>query len=161
MKRRSLGLQEIEQMKKPGSIFRVLIIEDDPGRAQRLKTWLSGDVRVVVATSVGKAIGVLQRDCESVYAGILLDHDLQQQAATDTDRYLSGTNLVDVIIRNISNDVPVLVHSMNISKALTMTNRLKEAGFSVTQIPMERLTHNKLMEWLDEARSIWQELQNE
>ncbi len=44
----------------------------------------SGRIVACVATSAGKAIGVLQRDAKAL-AGILLDHDLTEQAVTDAD----------------------------------------------------------------------------
>lgn len=63
-------------MKIPKPVFRTLIVEDDPERANILQDWLPDNVRPVVVTSAGKAMGVLARDRGNVYAGILLDHDL-------------------------------------------------------------------------------------
>ena len=77
-------------MVRPGPFFRILIIEDDQERIKRLLSWMPADVRTVVTTSAGKAIGLLKRDRGNVYAGILLDHDLQEQVAAENDRYLSG-----------------------------------------------------------------------
>lgn len=88
-------------MKKPKPVLRILIVEDDPDRARRLQSWLPEGVRTVVVASAGRALGVLHRDRGSVYAGILLDHDLQEQAATDSDRHLSGSDVVDAIIMNV------------------------------------------------------------
>lgn len=51
---------------------------------QTFLEWLPADVVASVATSVGKAIGVLQRDAKEL-AGILLDRDLNEQAVTDAD----------------------------------------------------------------------------
>ena len=145
-------------MKQEYSFFRILIIEDDPDRIQRLQSWLPSNVKTVVAKSAGRAIGVLQRDKGNVYAGILFDHDLQEQAATESDKYLSGTNILDVIIKFISRDVPILVHSMNDSRAPIMANKLTAAGFYVTRLPMSMLTKSKLMQWIEEAREIWEDL---
>jgi hypothetical protein len=69
---------------------RILIIEDDANREARLKSWLPAEVRAVVATSPGKAIGILRRDSGVVYAGIVLDFDLQLRRATASDLHLSG-----------------------------------------------------------------------
>ena len=101
-------------------------------------------------------MGILQRDRGRVYAGILLDHDLQEQTITQTDRLISGSDIVKVIFRNISKDVPILVHSMNISRAPIMAERLESAGFNVTRIPMEMLTERDFLEWLEEVRDLWE-----
>ena len=66
--------------------FRLLLIEDDSERIEQFRAWLPEDARLVVAMSAGRAIGTLQRDGRGVYAGVMLDHDLQQHAATDADR---------------------------------------------------------------------------
>jgi CheY-like chemotaxis protein len=135
--------------------LRVLIIEDDRGRVRTFKSWLPEDVIPVVAWSAGRALGILERDRGNVYAGILLDHDLQQLAATGADEYLSGTQVVEAIVRNVSTEVPILVHSMNPARAPVMARRLAEAGFSVTQVPMEALDRERLGEWLQDVRAFW------
>lgn len=148
-------------MKKPKPVLRILIVEDDPDRARRLRSWLPDNVRTVVVASAGRALGVLERDRGSVYAGILLDHDLQEQAATDSDRHLSGSDVVDAIIMNVSKHVPVLVQSVNVSHAPIMADRLESAGFWVTRIPMDKLTKEKLGVWMEEVCEIWEDLHEE
>jgi len=108
------------------------IVGDDPERALQLQSWLPEDVRTLVAASAGRALGVLERDRGSVYAGILLDHDLQQRAATDSECHLCGSDAVDAIIVNVSKHVPVLVHLVNVSQAPVLANRLERAGFWIT-----------------------------
>lgn len=144
---------------KENSHFRILIIEDNPDRIHRFRSWLPVGVKIVAATRAGKALGVLQRDRGRVYAGILLDHDLQEQIATESDKYLSATNLLDALTINISNDVPILIHSMNPSCSPIMANRLDEAGFDVTRIPMAELSRGRFLKWIEEAREIWEDLQ--
>jgi CheY-like chemotaxis protein len=135
--------------------LRVLIIEDDRSRVEKFKAWLPEDVISVVAWSAGRALGILERDRGAVYAGILLDHDLQQHAATGADEYLSGTHVADAIVRNVSKGVPILVHSMNPTRAPVMARRLAEADFSVTQVPMEALDRGTLEGWLEQVRAFW------
>lgn len=137
--------------------FRLLIIEDDIERERVLKSWLPSDVKTVVAGSAGRAIGILERDRGSVYAGILLDHDLQGRLATTTDQYLDGKDIVNVIVKNISKNVPILVHSMNVTQAPVMAHRLEKDGYSVTRIPMANLTKERLQEWVGEARALWED----
>jgi len=61
---------------------RILIIEDDDAQREAwLRSWLPADVHAVVATSVGKAIGIISRDRGSVYVCIVLDFDLQLRRA--------------------------------------------------------------------------------
>ncbi len=91
----------------------------------------------------------------------LLDHDLQEQVAIESDRYLCGNDVVDIILQDISYNVPILVHSVNISRAPVMVSRLEKAGFWVTRIPMDELTEEDLAEWLQEVRDIWETFQDE
>ena len=145
-------------MKNQKPVFRILIVEDDPDRAQTLQSWLPEDAIAVLVTSAGKALGLLARDRGNVYAGILLDHDLQQQVAAKSDLYLSGEQVVDAVIRYVAKDVPLLVHSVNVQRAPVMVNKLEVAGFWVTRIPMDRLHKEQFLEWLEDAREIWDDL---
>ncbi len=135
-------------------MLRILLIEDDNGRVRIIREWLPEDVRLVHAGSAGRAIGILQRDRDA-YAGIMLDHDLQGQVATDMDFFLSGSNVVKTIIANVPSDTPVLVHSMNPEEAPKMVMTLTKSGFSVTRHPMSVLTKECLDEWLQEVRECW------
>lgn len=138
------------------SILRILLIEDDDGRARKITGWLPSDYRVVRPRSAGQAIGVLQRD-KDTYAGIMLDHDLQGNVATEMDEYLSGTNVVQKIIETVSTDVPILVHSRNRIDGPKMVRELEKKGFSVTPIPQDVLTQENLGEWLEEVRESWED----
>jgi len=135
-------------------MIRILLIEDDDSRVIKIREWLPENVRLIHAGSAGRAIGILQRD-RNTYAGIMLDHDLQGQIATDMDFFLSGTNVVKTIIANVTPSTPVLVHSMNPSDAPKMVTALTKSGFSVTRIPMRVLTEEGFKEWLDEVRETW------
>ena len=145
------------EAKSDNRFFRLLIIEDDHERERVLKSRLPPDVKTVVADSAGRAIGVIERDRGNVYAGILLDHDLQGRIATLSDHYLDGKDIVNVIIKHISKSVPILVHSMNVSQAPRMAERLERDGFLVTRIPMASLTKERLQEWVAEARESWED----
>ena len=131
---------------------RILIIEDDANREARLKSWLPADVRAVVATSAGKAIGILRRDSGVVYAGIVLDFDLQLRRATASDLLLSGHHVALAITEYVSRDVQILVHSENTSQSPLMVHDLRLAGFDVTQVPMHLLTADRFCAWLAELR---------
>ena len=144
----------------PNFFFRILIVEDDPDRIEILKTWLPDDVMTVAVTSSGKAIGLLERDCGRVYAGIMLDHDLQEQVAAESDRYLCGQDVVDAITRNIQKDVPILIHSMNLSESPAMVRRLEGSGFQVTRIPFANLSRENLTDWMEDARELWEDWQD-
>jgi CheY-like chemotaxis protein len=139
-------------MGKRKAFFRILIVEDDPDRIEKFRSWLPKDVRTNVVTSAGKAMGVLKRDPGRVYDGIMLDHDLQRQAVNKVDRSLSASDLVDSIIHCVSKDVPILIHSTNVTEAPFMAARLESARFWVTRIPMSALTQKRLLDWVVEVR---------
>lgn len=136
--------------RKQATMTRILIIEDDPNREARLKSWLPADVRAVVAASAGKAIGILRRDSGVVYAGIVLDFDLQLRRGTASDLHLSGRDVALAITEYVSRDVQILVHSENTSKRSLMVHSLRLAGFDVTQVPMHLLTAHRFCAWLAE-----------
>jgi CheY-like chemotaxis protein len=139
-------------------MLRILLIEDDNGRVRKIREWLPEDVRLVHAGSAGRAIGILQRDRDA-YAGIMLDHDLQVNIATEMDFFLSGTNVVKSIIANVPSDTPVLVHSMNPEDAPKMVLALTKSGFSVTRLPMVVMTRSDLNVWIEEVRESWEDKQ--
>lgn len=148
------------ELKQKIAIHRILLVEDDQDRADRLISYLPKQVRAVQASSAGRALGIIRADHrsrtnKSPYCGIMLDHDLQEQIVSADDAQLSGMNVVDAIVQYVSRNVPILVHSMNLSEAPTMVKKLTGSGFSVTRIPMREMTAEKLMEWLKEECEIY------
>lgn len=107
--------------------------------------------------SAGQAMGFLQRLRSGELAGVLLDHDLHQQAITTRDLQLSGSSLVDFITRFVDRDVAVLIHSQNPASAASMMERLKSSGFWVSRRPMDSLTPEFFHRWIDEVRAIWED----
>lgn len=103
------------------------------------------------------AIGALKRDGRGVYAGLILDHDLQQQAATSADLSLSGSHLVNLIIQGVDRSAAILVHSMNFSRGDAMAARLDRAGFWVTRAPMDRLSEGKFLQWVADVQDLWED----
>jgi CheY-like chemotaxis protein len=144
----------MESNPKP-TVYRILLVEDDQERADILISYLPKDIRVVFASSAGRALGIVKTDHrnrrdKSPYCGIMLDHDLQEQIVCAEEGLLSGMNVVDAIIDSVSRDVPILIHSMNPSEAPMMVKKLKSAGFRVTRMPMRELTAEKLLGWLED-----------
>ncbi len=134
--------------------LRVLVVEDTDARVDTFRSWLPTDIRLVHARSAGAAIGILRRDDGRTYAGIMLDHDLQEQAVTRMEEHLSGKDVVRAIIRGVHRDVPVLVHSMNSSGGPAMVDLLRGAHFEVTRIPMASMTRERLLDWLEDVRNM-------
>ena len=143
----------------------ILVIEDDNGRITYFHNWLLPGFRIVPTTSAGSALGLLERDKGRVYAGICLDHDLQGQAKTEKDRDLSGTTVVQNLIRCMDKSIPILVHSMNPKRAPVMVNMLRSSGFEdVTRKPMGDMSKDFFQVWLGkvrEAHEIWLEEQED
>ncbi len=52
---------------------------------------------------------------------------------------------------------PILVHSVNIQRAPVMVSKLEAAGFDVTRISMDHLKEEQLLEWVEDAREMWED----
>lgn len=137
---------------------RILLIEDDPERIERINQWLKNtDFVLIEASSGGKAKGILKKGMTGGIAGVMLDHDLEKQRLTSADMSISGTDLIKGISQSIPKHIPILVHSMNDSKSPLMAKQLNHQGYSVTKIKMEELTKSTFDEWLEEVADIWED----
>lgn len=132
---------------------RILLIEDDIGRTNIFRNWLDGTEFVLaVARSGGQALGMLIRGGTEAIAGVLLDHDLSDSPLVESDLALSTSNVLPLIMRNVSRTAPVLIHSHNVSKPIVMQRALESNGFSVTRIRFYELEYETFLIWLDEVR---------
>lgn len=144
-------------MKVPKPVLRILIVEDDPVRAAKLRELMPEDVRVVHVASAGVVIGTNIRDRGRVYAGVLLDHDLQQQTKVAADRDRDGRDVALAIATHFDNEIPVLVHSMNPEQSPELMRILEVAGFDVTRIRMSMLSPEAIAPWLAEVRESFED----
>ena len=92
---------------------RIVLIEDEPERIEKFKSWTDGTPFVLVcATSGGQALGLINHGAEGV-AGICLDYDLNTAPKTPADAVVSGTHVVSAILNKVRRGIPILVHSMS------------------------------------------------
>lgn len=137
---------------------RILLIEDSAYRIERFRKWLFGTEFVLIeASSGGRAMGILRRGGMDGIAGLCLDHDLHEQPVTVDDMSLSTSNLMNSIVLSVPRSVPILIHSMNVSKPPQMVRRLQAEGYSVTRIRMTVLTRDNFHMWLQDVRDNWEE----
>lgn len=139
--------------------FRLLVVEDNSERVELFRKWVPSNVQLIWTRSGGAALGLIRRDPGYVYGGVLLDHDLHEQAMTNEDLGLSGKQVAEALIQYFSSDIPVLVHSTNQVEAPHVVKRLEQSSFWVTHIPMYQLTHNAFSRWLSEAIDLWNAFQ--
>ena len=132
--------------------IRLLIVEDNQERIDLFNQWVPVDFAPVFATGAGRAMRIIELDAGNVFGGIALDFDLYEQPVIPSDRALSGRDVAIRITQWISADVPILIHSMNLSGALTVQNMLGAFGFSITRLPFRYLDKETLGQWLDEVR---------
>jgi len=136
---------------------RLLLIEDDADRIALFRSWIVGTPYVLIeATTGGQAMGVVSRGGEGI-AGVCLDHDLNTSPKTLQDQSTSGSNVVAAIISRIPKTVPILVHSMNVTKGDQMYRRLQGAGFSATRIRMAVLDQRRFNQWLEDVSESWED----
>ena len=134
--------------------LRILLIEDNPIRIKKFRFWVPSDVILVEARSAGQAMGFLKRIQPGELAGLLLDHDLHQQALTSNDLQLSGSDLVNLILRFVDSNVAILVHSMNPIGAENMASKLEKGGFWVTRTPMAQMDRAVFENWINEVKEL-------
>lgn len=134
---------------------RIVLIEDEPERIEKFKSWTDGTPFVLVcATSGGQALGLINHGAEGV-AGICLDHDLNTAPKTPADAVVSGTHVVSAILNKVRRGIPILVHSMSPVQGERMAARLQVAGFSTTRIRMVDLNETRFKSWLAEVTDSW------
>jgi len=135
-------------------VLRLLVVEDSKHREDTIRSWCCklGVRKLNCATSAGAALGILSRDSGRIYAGIMLDHDLQQRPHGGIDHEKCGQDVVMAIIKHIDKDVPILVHSMNDAGGAAMVRQLEDAGFAVTRVPWAEMSLGVFEEWLEEVR---------
>jgi len=149
------GLGFVKMKRIPALRPRMLLIEDDADRIALFRKWVAETPFVLIeATTGGQAMGVVSRGGDGV-AGIMLDHDLNSAPKTLSDQSTSGSNVVAAIIQHIPRQVPILVHSMNVTKGEEMFRRLRGSGFSATRIRFSALTELRCLQWLDDVADSW------
>ena len=137
-------------------MIRILIIEDNEERIDLFKRWMPADVQAIFVKGAGRAVRVIELDKGSVYAGICLDHDLDEQVVAEGEYGVNGVEVVRRVVRNISRDVPILVHSMNFGGGTSMVRMLQAQGFSVTRTPFSQMEKDVFREWLEDVRAEWE-----
>ena len=137
-------------------MIRILIIEDNEAIIDLFKQWMPADVQAIFVKGAGRAVRVIELDKGSVYAGICLDHDLNEQVVAEGEHGVNGVEVVRRIVRNISTDVPILVHSMNFGGGTSMVRMLQAQGFSVTRVPFKHMDEVVFLEWIDSVRAEWE-----
>jgi len=146
-----LNLEEMLMNQRINVRPRILIIEDNPERIEKFQSWLQHTRFLpMVANSGGQAVGMFRHGTEGV-AGICLDHDLNSNPRTESDNWVSGSDVVQQILMTVPKYVPILVHSMNTTHAPRMVKKLNSAGFSVTRIRMVILDEARFMTWLSDV----------
>lgn len=136
---------------------RLLLVEDDVGRVDLFAKWIHGTEFVLVtARSGGQAIGMLSKGFDGV-AGLMLDHDLSDSPLTTVDPHLSSSALIPLLQRRLPRHIPVLIHSHNLNKPVTMQRSLEASGHSVTRIRFSALEMEpqRFMDWIQDVRDNW------
>ena len=105
----------------PHDRIRILLVEDEERREKLFRKWLPNNFILVWARSAGQALGILQRAGKRTFAGILLDHDLDQSWRVESDANLDGRDVVAKIIEKISWDQRSQSYIENVITKITQT----------------------------------------
>jgi CheY-like chemotaxis protein len=128
---------------------RILLIEDAEHRRIHFREWMAdSEFHLVEAHTGGQALGILQRGGTETIAGICLDHDLG-------DEHASGSHIAIAIQSRIPRQVPILVHSMNVTRSGWMVSTLEHGGYSVSRIRFCILDQPRFAVWLEGVRENW------
>lgn len=136
---------------------RLLLVEDDARRVELFSRWLQDSEFVLVAAqSGGQALGMLSKGFDGV-AGLMLDHDLSDAPLTTVDRQMSSSDLLPLLQRLLPRHVPVLIHSHNLNKPVTMQRALERSGHKVSRIRFSALEQEtkRFDDWLQCVRDNW------
>jgi CheY-like chemotaxis protein len=136
--------------------LRILLVDDERERQERLISWLPLGFRAVAADTAGRAIGIIRRDAGEVYAAILLDYDLGGRGAHSSSAVLCGEDVAGAISEFVSRRTRVLIHSNDRIHTPGLVRMLESAGFEVWRRPIAELTERELAEWLAEVRAEWE-----
>ena len=128
----------------------ILLVENSPARIAVFEEWVPEGFRLVPVTTGNVALGVLRRDAGSVYAGVMLDFDLDKVSGCEMR---TGRTAAEAVIRYVDKGVPILIHSMNPAGASEMRTLLSEAGFDTTRVPFSKLSERRFLEWVSELES--------
>lgn len=135
--------------------FRILIVDDSRGREERFRSWLPEGVRGVFARSGREAIELLRRDGRlGLYGAVALDFDLHEQALPH-EAHLDGQVVAESVCLHLSNEVPILLHTMSDRGRAVMAGILERADFDVWAVPVENLAPERFRAWVEEARELW------
>jgi CheY-like chemotaxis protein len=134
-------------------VLRILVVEDSNWRIDQFRKWAPADVRLVETRCGGRAIGTIRRSRRDDWAGIMLDHDLNEQAVSNAHGDVDGRAVVQAIVDSVDPATPILVHSMNSLGADSMKRALESAGFYVLRIRMVDLTQELFLDWLEDVRA--------
>ena len=132
--------------------IRLLVVEDNQQRIDLFSRWIPEEFSPVFVPGAGRAMRIIELDAGNVFAGIALDYDLDEQPVIPSERMLSGRNVAIKVAQLISCDVPILIHSMNVSGSQVMQNMLEASGFHVTRRPFRFLVKVSLGQWLETIR---------
>ncbi len=134
----------------------LLLVEDSQPRVTWFRRHLRAGLRLLWTPDAGRAIGVLRRDRGDGCAGVLLDHDLTERPCT-VQPTGSGTDVAEALARYLPRDVPILVHSSNVTQGPAVARRLSGAGFDVLRLTFMGLQRRPdlFVEWQDEVLEQW------
>jgi len=122
----------------------ILLVEDDPLRAEKIQACIPRGARCIWARSAGVAIGVLKRD---TFACVLLDHDLEKEPYNSG---LNGQAVARAICETQSRKMcRIFIHSQNSIGGAAMRQLLSEAGFDVERCSWCEEASVILREWLE------------
>jgi CheY-like chemotaxis protein len=122
----------------------VLLVEDDPLRAEKIQACIPKGARCIWARSAGAAIGVLKRD---MFVCVLLDHDLESNPQTSG---LDGRAAARTICETQSRKTcRIFIHSQNSIGGPAMQKLLSQAGFDVARCSWCEEASVILREWLE------------
>lgn len=135
--------------------FRLLLVEDNQDRIDKIHTWLPVNFELVIAANVDQAVELLKQNNVNTFGAFMLSLDIYKLSSISSDLIPPNSSLEVNLALKLAKDSSVLVISNDIGLSNLIGQGINNAGFDVTSIPFENFEKGKFLTWAINAYMNW------